>query len=259
MPRLNFIAALAVIALAAAPAYAGNAVQEEMHQRYEAGGGVRVSLKNLNGDVRLEGWEEKVIDVTAVKSASSNERLGDVTVHFEFEKNHLRIDTDYEDRNWDHGDGHVSVDFVIRVPRGARIDAIELVNGDVVVRDVQGDVEASSVNGQVTGMALGGDIELSAVNGEVVLFAAPRARSIRMNSVNGSLDLILPREMDADLEVSTLHGVIRAADGFVVDDDHGMGSSLKGTLGRGGVKVELSTVNGSIDIRREGDEESRGG
>lgn len=243
------VPALGALVLAGGTALAERGVQDEIHQRYETGAGARLSLKNLNGDVRVEGWDQKVIDVTAVKTASSEKRLDDAAVVFDFDDDHLRIEVEYEDHRWDYRDGYTGVDFVIRVPRGARIDAIELVNGDVVLRDVQGEIEASSVNGEVSGEGLGGAIDLSTVNGEVSLDVGEGAASIRLSSVNGGVSLVLPRKIDADLEASTVHGSIRSVEGLVVDDSRYVGSSVRGTIGRGGMKIDLGTVNGSIEIR----------
>jgi hypothetical protein len=252
--------ALAVLVFAGGTAFAERGVEEEIHQHYETGADARLSLKNLNGEVRVQGWDKNVIEVTAVKSASGPDRLDDATVHFDFEDDHLRINVEYEGDDWNHRDDFVSVDFVIRVPRGARIDAIELVNGDVELRDVLGEVEASSVNGEVDGEGLGGDIDLSTVNGEVSLHVSERAASIRLSSVNGGVSLFLTGKINADVEASTVHGSIMTADGLgglEVDDSRFLGSSLKGTIGRGGMKIDLDTVNGSIEIRRESGKDSR--
>ncbi|HEX6789738.1 MAG TPA: DUF4097 family beta strand repeat-containing protein, partial [Candidatus Krumholzibacteria bacterium] len=137
----------------------------------------------------------------------------------------------------------------LRVPSGTVIDAVELVNGDVDVRGIDGDVEISSVNGRVSGEMLGGNVELATVNGEVELVAADGVDSIRMHSVNGGVSLVVPKQFNARIKASTVHGSIRGMDGLDVDTKGWVGSSLQGTLGKGGLRVDLNTVNGSIEIR----------
>jgi DUF4097 and DUF4098 domain-containing protein YvlB len=63
---------------------------------------------------------------------------------------------------------------------------------------------------------------------------------------------MLPKKFDARIEAGTVHGDITAIDGVDVDATKFTGSSMKGVIGKGTMKVDLSTVNGSIHIGREG-------
>jgi len=249
--------ALAALVLATGPATARET--ETINQSYPVGRDARLSLKNVNGDVTIEGSDADRFEVTAVKSADSKKRLDDVEVRLRMDGDHLSIEVDMDEHLWSrHNHESLRVDFTVRVPRSARIDAVELVNGDLELRNITGDVDASSVNGDVTGEALGGSVELSAVNGGVSLLANGNAESIDLSSVNGGVKLVLPKKIDARIEANTVHGSIRSSDGLDVDTSSFVGSSLKGTIGKGGMKIELDTVNGSIEIRREGDAPARG-
>ena len=55
---------------------------------------------------------------------------------------------------------------------------------------------------------------------------------------------------DVDIEASTVHGRIRNDFGLEVDRGEYVGRSLRGSVGSGGARIDLSNVNGSIDIRR---------
>ena len=63
----------------------------------------------------------------------------------------------------------------------------------------------------------------------------------------------LPKSFDASISAGTLNGDIHAIDGLDVDATNFTGSSMQGKIGKGGLKVDLNTVNGSIEIRREGE------
>ena len=69
---------------------------------------------------------------------------------------------------------------------------------DVVVRTVNGDVEVST-----TGFA-----EATTVNGSInaVLGAANRSEGLRFTTVNGSVTLEFPEDLDCDLNVQTVNG-----------------------------------------------------
>lgn len=244
----------ALVVLATAPAAVSAREQVKDVQVFDTGSKPRLSLKNINGDLTVEGWDKNRIEVSIVKTASSTDRMDDIDVNVSMENDHLRIEVELDDEHFgSHRGESARVDFTVHVPRGTRIDAVEMVNGDAAINGVSGDVEVSSVNGQVSGEKLGGHVELATVNGEVMLVAGDGVDSIRMNSVNGGVTLVLPKKFDASIHAGTLHGDIVAMDGLDVDATSFTGSSMKGTLGKGGLKVDLNTVNGSIEIRHEGE------
>lgn len=245
-------AALVLAAAVTQPAFARE--RETVNQVYETGASPRLSLSNINGDVTVDGWDKNQIEVTALKTAASKDDLDDIEIRTRKDGDHLRIDVKLKHQDgWSYRGESPSVDFTIHVPRGTEVDQVELVNGDVELTNIAGDVEASSVNGRVAGEKLGGDVNLSAVNGDISLVATGGPTSIRMNSVNGEVTLVLPKKFDARIEAGTLHGDITAIDGLDVDATSFTGSSMKGTIGKGTMKVDLNTVNGSIAIRREGE------
>jgi DUF4097 and DUF4098 domain-containing protein YvlB len=250
------VAAVLCFVTAAGPV-AAKRVEEKVPYQFESSAQPRLSLKNINGSLTIEGWDKKQIEVVALKSASPAERLEEIDIRCEMNNDHLRIEVEIDDDgNWTRGQS-ASVDFTIRVPHGTRVDAVELVNGSIEITGLGGDVEVSSVNGDVVGENLGGDVELATVNGDVSLLATGKTDSIRMHSVNGGVILTLPKKFDARIQAGTVHGSIRAEGGLDVDATTFSGTSMNATIGKGGIKVDLNTVNGSIEIRREGEGGSR--
>lgn len=220
--------------------------REVITESYDVGKNPGLSLSNLNGAVRITGWDRNTIEVEATKTTSGpRERLDGATVKADLKDDHLRIAVEYEDDDGWQDDG-VEVEFEIRVPRGTRIESVELVNGNLDVTNVNGDVEASSVNGDVTGTHLTGAVELSTVNGDVSLSSFVGDDSIELKSVNGTVSIVLPRGLNAKISASTMHGEVHG------DLGHGIthaGSSMDAVLGSGGVRIQLGTVNGDIRIR----------
>lgn len=256
MKRPQWIAlAPAVLALSMAVTRDASAkVTDTSNTVFDTSSHPRLSIKNINGDLTVEGWSKNTIEVTAVKTAKNQEDLDNVEIFSEKDGDRVSIRVEYKHNRdeWDHNQSG-SVKFTLRVPRGTEIDRVEFVNGDIDITGIEGDVEASSVNGEVSGRKLGGDVVLSTVNGEVELWATSDISSIRMNSVNGDVNLILPKKFDARISAGTLHGDITAIDGIDVDATKFTGSSMQGTIGKGTMKVDLNTVNGSIQIRRDGE------
>ncbi|PYV09424.1 MAG: hypothetical protein DMG23_10945, partial [Acidobacteria bacterium] len=91
------LAAFAVafqLALASTPG-AREELTEEFHQTYPLRAGGRVSLDNINGDVRVSVWDREEVKVDAVKSASSEDRLADIEIKVSAQPDAVHIRTEY--------------------------------------------------------------------------------------------------------------------------------------------------------------------
>lgn len=243
-------AALAVISLAlAAPARQRGEAREEFHQTYPLKADGRISLANLNGDVTISVWDSNEVKLDAVKYADSKEKLDDIEIQVKADPAWIGVETKYPRRLFNNNPG--GVDYTLTVPKHARLGEIELVNGDLDMEEVTGDVKASSVNGRIKGLDLGGEVELSVVNGrlEVTFIRPDITRPVSLDSVNGRVLLNLPPDVSADLEASTVNGGISADFGLRVTRTGFIGHELEGKLGKGGERIRLNTVNGSIEVR----------
>jgi DUF4097 and DUF4098 domain-containing protein YvlB len=236
----------------------GDELTEEFHQSYALTMTGRVSIGNINGDVHISAWDRNELKVDAVKRAYSPERLSEATIDVTNSADSVVIKTKYPERTYQNfdsrtrGDNPASIEYTLTVPRGARIDGVQLVNGSLDVEGVQGEVRASLVNGKVTASDLFGEANLSTVNGAIEVNAARLAESkgITLNSVNGSIVLSLPSGASAQVRASTVHGPITNDFGLTVEEGQYVGRNLSGQIGSGGPRIRLNNVNGSIAIKR---------
>jgi Toastrack DUF4097 len=232
--------------------------REEFHQTYPLAATGRVELGNINGDVKITGWDRNEVKLDAVKSADAQEKLAGIEIKVDASAESIRIKTHYP-KCEDHGCNNPgSVEYTLMVPRGARLDQIKLVNGNLDLDQINGEVDGASVNGRVEGRNLAGRIDLSTVNGEVSAVLGPeRMKStepVKLHSVNGRVEATLPSDANAELTAHTVNGSIRTDFELPVERPrYGPGSRLEGRLGNGGVRFDLSTVNGSIRVNRAND------
>lgn len=144
----------------------------------------------------------------------------------------------------------VVVEFRVRVPSGVKV-AAHGVNGEVRVEGVQGEVEAGSVNGSVFVETRGGPVSASTVNGSV---RASMGRfdlqsDLRFSSVNGTVIAEFSEDINAEVDLSTVNG--RFLTDFPVTITGRIDPRrLRATLGKGGPRIRLSTVNGNVELRR---------
>lgn len=235
----------------------GDELTEEFHQVYALTPTGRISIANINGDVHINAWDSNQVKVDAVKRAYSPQRLSEVTIEVNNTADSVGIKTKYPERNQtfsnrNREDNPASVEYTLTVPRGARLDGAELVNGSLDIEGVQGDVRASLVNGEVKANGLSGEVKFSAVNGamEVNVTGLAASKAINLSSVNGSIVLVVPSGASAQVRANTIHGKITNDFGLTVDEGQYVGRSLEGQIGSGGPRISLNNVNGSITIKR---------
>src|SRR3954452_16835163 len=165
---------LIIAGMVSAPAQKPQEVQEEFHQTYPLTESGRVSLENINGGVKIVGWDRNEVKVDAVKRAYSQERLNEAKIIVQADSDHVQIKTEYpevtfrSDKNAENKyENPASVEYVISVPRGARLDSIELINGALDVDGVRGEIKASLINGTLTARGLVNNVKLSNINGKL--------------------------------------------------------------------------------------------
>lgn len=237
-------------------------LREEFHQTYPLSPNGRVSLENLNGNVRIAAWERNDVQVDAVKRAYRRERLNEAKIEVVASADAVRIKTVYPD--WDqtftsdvkgrHNNPAI-VDYTITVPRSSRLESIDLINGSLDVDGVEGDVKASSINGKVAARGLMGITKLSTVNGtlEATFSKLEESKPITLGSVNGNVLLVIPSDTNAIVKAGTVHGGISNEFGLEVQHGDYVGHELYGQLGTGGPRVRLDNVNGRITIKHAQD------
>ena len=223
-----------------------DAVREEFHQTYPLSPDGRVALKNVNGGVHVTVWDRNEVKLDAVKTAKDQETLAATQILVDARADSVEIRTDSREHN-----RMASVEYTLVVPRRAKLDSFDLVNGALDVDGVQNRVHLRTVNGSITARNLGGDVDLATVNGRVnseIDRLEPNTR-ISLKSVNGTVDAALPAGASALVKANTVHGKIDSDFG-VPDTSRRVGQRLDATLGSGGSPVDMSTVNGAIRIRK---------
>ena len=237
----------------------GDELTEEFHQSYPLSLTGRVNISNINGDVHINAWDRNEVKIDAVKRAYRRERLSEATIEVTNTADSVGIKTRYPDRNLTFDsrtpeNNPASIEYTLTVPRGARIDGVELVNGSLDIEGVQGDVKASLVNGKVKANDLSGEVNLNTVNGAIEVNAAglSASRGVNLNSVNGAIILSVPSGASAHVKASVVNGQINNDFGLAVEEGQYVGRSLTGQIGSGGPRIRLNNVNGSINIKRAG-------
>ena len=239
----------------------GEQVTEEFHQTYPLSATGRVSLGNINGGVKIKVWDRAAVQVDAIKKAYRRDRLSEAKIEVTSTEENIRIKTEYpdENQNFRSGEGRYNnpaiVEYSLTVPRKATLESIELINGQLDIDGVEGNVKASSINGPVTARGLMGEARLSTVNGplQATFTQLDETKLISLASVNGNLTVVIPSNANASVRASTVHGSISNDFGIQVKHGEYVGHNLDAQIGTGGPRVKLTNVNGTISISRAQD------
>lgn len=139
-------------------------------------------------------------------------------------------------------------------PGVPRIKA-EAVNGGVTIRDATADVEASTVNGtlSVTGKVLE-HVELETVAGTLRFEAGlSKTASVRLSSVSGSVDVVLPATTAVVISASTFSGALEntLSAEKASKARWNPAKELEITLGAGGARLSVETLSGAIKLLKK--------
>ena len=143
----------------------------------------------------------------------------------------------------------VTVRFAVQVPAGVRF-AGRTVNGEAEAQGLQGPVTLATVNGSTT-FSTSSYGEASTVNGSIrgAMGASGWNDALSFRTVNGSITLELPADLSADVRASTVNGEI-STDFPLSVTGRVSRRHVAGTIGAGGRRLDLDTVNGSVRLRR---------
>lgn len=209
-----------------------------------------VLLKNVNGNVTVEGWDEPRAEVTVTKRGDSEEDRRAVGIVATNESNHLILQTVTSDTT-----NSVVVEYVIRVPRTLKELTINSTNSEVEVSHVRASVVVDIQRGRINLEDVDGLISTKIIKGHTKAALDGADRQSReansFTSVNGDIELRLDGDADADLKAEVINGEIE------IDDDFGLeprkmpaGYHLAGRLGEGGRLILIKTVSGTIKIKK---------
>jgi Toastrack DUF4097 len=203
-------------------------------------------LNNVNGTVRIEGWDKDEVEVRAIKSTPDKQSLLDlVAIDIAAKPDALSVSTRYPQQEG----VEVAVDYVIHVPRHVQLSHVNNINGTLRVFRSESLGELHTVNGNIEVYESSGNVRAHTTNGNVYveLKHANDARGAYAETTNGSVLLAIPVDLPADLEARCMNGSFSSELPMVMKGA-AQPRTVHGQLGHGGAPIHLGTVNGAIRV-----------
>jgi hypothetical protein len=160
-------------------------------------------------------------------------------------------------------------DLTILVPRHSSLQLKCMNDGELVVENVDGEIDADNLNGAITLKNVAGSVIAHSLNGAVTatLSRVDDAKPMSFSTMNGAIDVTLPATIHANVAMKTdngeilsdfdvkLDGKTRTTSGENGRQPDGtyhlrLDKTLHGTINGGGPEYQFRSFNGQIFIRK---------
>lgn len=247
---------------------------QDFQHTYRISAGGIIDIRNVSGQVRVNGYDGDVIMVSGFKEGRDRDN---VQIEDRSDGSHVELRARYlEPCNCDGSimkncdcDAHVT--FQVYVPRrgnyrfeqissvsgnvgvsdvSGRLTA-KSVSGDVIVRDAEGSVNISSVSGSVRVQGTAGEVSAKSMSGdvEVTVTRLEGEGVMQFSSMSGSVRLKLPSAVDASIEMSTLTGSLKTDFPLQVETNRYRSTRrVHGQIGNGSRHLHLISYSGDVSL-----------
>ncbi|HLG13985.1 MAG TPA: DUF4097 family beta strand repeat-containing protein [Blastocatellia bacterium] len=239
----SFVSAVCFVA-----ALAGTAAAQDFQKDYRIPADGHIRIGNVSGDINVNGYDGDAVVVRGFKEGRNRD---DVEIEDRSTPNSVEVKVRYPK----HGRTDASVRFEVQVPRGMsfNFDNVSSVSGDVTLHGVSGLVRASTVSGSVRVEDMKGRINASSVSGnlEVEIERLEGTSDMRFSTVSGNITVKMPSNLEADIEMSTLSGLLKSDFPIEVrEKQYGPGRSARGRIGDATKNLRLSSVSGNVILQK---------
>lgn len=256
-----------------------------------------VMIANINGHIKVSGYDgDKIIlEVTKSIDAKTDARLEKAKQEIElgvidradtiifYVKDGCntfgrRTERNKRDRwakkgwgyNWDNNNRcnltyDYKMDFVVKVPAGVHIAASTINEGDIVIENVKGSVDADNINGSIKLTNLMREAEASTINGDVDIdYTLNPSKDCRFYTLNGDINALFQKGLSASLGFESFNGSFYTnIDGLeplpVKVEKSTKGEGIKFKLngnryqvGKGGeAYLDFETFNGNVYLKEK--------
>jgi hypothetical protein len=203
-------------------------------------------LYNVNGDIKIEGWDEPQAEVKVTKRGGDPDEREATEIKVQQTGNRLELRTQ-------PGGGVEDVTYEVHLPRRLTHVRLSATNGDVKLSGLHGHIEITTQRGDVKLEDISGAVTTKTVTGntKVVLADATADAPQTFNAVSGNVEIQLGAESNVALQADTTGGEITVSDALGLKvEKHLVGQHVAGPIGRGGPPLAIRTVNGNIKIKK---------
>lgn len=219
-------------------------VRDEFSRSYDMAANAQLRVEGIAGPVTIETGDSSRAEVHVVRMAATQQELDCYRTRVSASSARLTIEH-VQDRDRDGCDSIRSRQEVrLRLPRSMNID-LESIAGAVEVGATDGMVRLNSIAGRTT-LARVSTADINSIAGRLTMgLASVGQEGVEVSSVAGGVEINAEPGLDADVRASSVIGGVTGFDR--TESDYG---DYRARIGRGGGQVSLSSIVGSVRLRR---------
>jgi len=122
-------------------------------------------------------------------------------------------------------------------------------NGNISAVDLRGDAVAKTTNGKINMRRIDGNVNAKSTNGKIYaeIVGMTNGKDMEFVTTNGSVTVLLPKNINADLEAKTKNGKIYTEYPITMAGEISK-KHITGKINDGGPLIYIETTNGGIEI-----------
>jgi hypothetical protein len=257
--------------------------------------GNALMIANVNGSVTVVGYagDKIVVEVERTISAKKAERLEQAKKEIQlgvinlvdtlilyvdgtcnrFEKrpdnkNKAIEDWSYHWRNCDeHGcqeDFNYKMNFILKIPAELNLNVSTINDGDIVIDNINGQVNANNINGNITLNGLTQQAIARTINGDVdVTYVRNPINDCQFYTLNGDINATVQKGLVANLSFESFNGSfytnidkVEMLPALLEKSQKGEGVKYKISgnryqIGKGGAHLGFETFNGNVYLKEK--------
>ncbi len=213
-----------------------------------APGAGQFELTNLNGDIKIEGWDKPQVEVKVTKHGGTPEEREAVEIELQQAGDHLALSTAPD------GQGDIEdVRYEVKLPHRLQHITLSTLNGDVKLTGVHGHIEVTAQRGDIKLEDVGGALITKTLTGNTKIVLATRAPGDAPQSfeaISGNVEVQIGDTPNVEVRADTTSGEIKVDDAFGLQVEKRLvGQHLAGRLGQGGPLLVIKTISGNIKLK----------
>ncbi|HJU42763.1 MAG TPA: hypothetical protein VJ691_08105, partial [Vicinamibacterales bacterium] len=200
--------------------------------------GKTLTIDATIANVRIEGWDKSDAEITIERHVPSTQQFDKLPVTIDDTQTRVSIRAVQADGQTDPA---YRCEIVIRLPRSAVIERVQIVEGRIVINRFTGTLTADIRRGPIEGRDLAGTLRLETGIGSVELTGTRLSADglLRLRAFNGDVRLTLAeRPADARIMALALNGRIKSDIPLTMKDTWGPRWGQT-TLGKGEPVISL--------------------
>jgi hypothetical protein len=231
----------------------------------------KLDVSLIHGSIKVSGYNGKEV-VLNLTSESEKEKPHDANNPMRrIPNNSVGMDISEEDNHIKIGCGCAGsgkkVSLEIKVPREFSMKLRTINDGDLIVENVDGEIEASNTNGDVILTNVEGVVVANTINGDVIvkLNKITPDKSMAFSNLNGKLDVTVPANTKANVKFKSDFGEIYTDFDLQMDSNNPSVSPQKkgdkkiynidkwvsGKINGGGASFSFKSMHGDIYLRKK--------